>query len=187
MKSKENLTDQNKAAKKSFLIKKNGSNQSSVHNKTHAHNDVPPSQIEFVIMFYNNYCNAQLIANSRPLAICHVIQIFDVSIEDFHWHEKTILSSFKTDLDDWEDKDDKSKWVPCDGLLKRKKISHLFLVLQPNPIHICTLHGPLILVYEFRRLFTKINMKCQVCIKITQDNNGCNQSTIKNNYNFCLV
>lgn len=52
MKSKENLTDQNKAAKKSFLIKKNGSNQSSVHNKTHAHNDVPPSQIEFVIMFY---------------------------------------------------------------------------------------------------------------------------------------
>lgn len=64
--------------------KKNGSNQSSVHNKTHAHNDVPPSQIEFVIMFYNNYCNAQLKANSRPLAICHVIQIFDVSIEDFH-------------------------------------------------------------------------------------------------------
>lgn len=121
MKSKENLTDQNKAAKKSFLIKKNGSNQSSVHNKTHAHNDVPPFQIEFVIMFYNNYCNAQLKANSRPLAICHVIQKFDVSIEDFHWHEKTILSSFKTDLDDWEDKDDKSKWVPCDGLLKRKK------------------------------------------------------------------
>lgn len=84
MKSKENLTDQNKAAKKSFLIKKNGSNQSSVHNETHAHNDVPPSQIEFVIMFYNNYCNAQLKANSRPLAICHVIQIFDVSTEDFH-------------------------------------------------------------------------------------------------------
>lgn len=70
---------------------------------------------------------------------------------------------------------------------KKKKISLLFLVLQPNPIHICTLHGPLILVYEFRRLFTKINMKCQVCIKITEDNNGCNQSTIKNNYNFCLV
>lgn len=126
MKSKENLTDQNKAAKKCFLIKKNGSNQSSVHNKTHAHNDVPPSQIEFVIMFYNNYCNAQLKANSRPLAICHVIQIFDVSIEDFHWHEKTILSSFKTDLDDWEDKDDKSKWVPCDGLLKRKKYLFYF-------------------------------------------------------------
>lgn len=126
MKSKENLTDQKKAAKKKCLIKKNGSNQSSVHNKTHAHNDVPPSQIEFVIMFYNNYCNAQLKANSRPLAICHVIQIFDVSIEDFHWHEKTILSSFKTDLDDWEDKDDKSKWVPCDGLLKRKKYLFYF-------------------------------------------------------------
>lgn len=132
MKSKENLTDQNKAAKKCFLIKKNGSNQSSVHNKTHAHNDVPPSQIEFVIMFYNNYCNAQLKANSRPFAICHVIQIFDVSIEDFHWHEKTILSSFKTDLDDWEDKDDKSKWVPCDGLLKRKKNLFYFWFYNPT-------------------------------------------------------
>lgn len=132
MKSKENLTDQNKAAKKCFLIKKNGSNQSSVHNKTHAHNDVPSSQIEFVIMFYNNYCNAQLKANSRPLAICHVIQIFDVSIEDFHWHEKTILSSFKTDLDDWEDKDDKSKWVPCDGLLKRKKYLFYFWFYNPT-------------------------------------------------------
>lgn len=132
MKSKENLTDQNKAAKKSFLIKKNGSNQSSVQNKTHAHNDVPPFQIEFVIMFYNNYCNAQLKANSRPLAICHVIQIFDVSIEDFHWHEKTILSSFKTDLDDWEDKDDKSKWVSCDGLLKRKKYLFYFWFYNPT-------------------------------------------------------
>lgn len=81
---KRKLNGPNKGSKKSFLIKKNGSNQSSVHNKTHAHFDVPPSQIEFVIMFYNNYCNAQLIANSRPLAICHVIQIFDVSIEDFH-------------------------------------------------------------------------------------------------------
>lgn len=69
---------------------------------------------------------------------------------------------------------------------KKKNISLLFLVPQPNPIHVCTLHGPLILVHEFRNLFTKINMKCQVCIKIAQENNGRNQSTIKIYYSFCL-
>lgn len=34
---------------------------------------------------------------------------------------KRLFLLFKIDLDDWEDKDDKFKWVLCDGLLKRKK------------------------------------------------------------------
>lgn len=46
--------------KKSFLIKKNGSNQSSVQNKTHAHNDVPPFQIELFVIII-------AMLNSKPI------------------------------------------------------------------------------------------------------------------------
>lgn len=45
---------------------------------------------------------------------------FDVSIEDFHWLEKRqSFRHLKTDLDDWEDNDVKSEWVPCDCMLKK--------------------------------------------------------------------